>query len=626
MSLGWLKFFAFAMVIGNYILINSSISTSIELSTEWQRITDISQGYQQEVGWRTYMLTPPFMGDIEIISPGDFKYAYQLSDSPSCMLKMDKNPLESTHGRLIPANRSQSVRTGEKLKCVLYSSDNNCGNVLISFPEEYFLPEEEMPAKNESSRPLNETPPPKLEAKINRPPIINSFAPNSTSPREAGCTIGWTVNASDEDDDSLLYRFLVNGSNKTDWMTKNNWQWDTSGYSGECRVEVQVRDIENPDTNIFNNSSVNLFLIENPQLMIEHLEIQPDKNSPQPAGTVIRFNASSSSNLNNAQYDLIINGKLVNSSCTPVLTWLANDSYIGTNKIEIKTRNINNGEYIIDNDSATFSYDIGILVTNGEDLQNAVRNSSIFTIFIDRSVEIRETLNISRPFIKIIGRSDAVIRPIGINNAIDVFEENFKILNLKLEGFTRDRSSGISVFASNCLIENVTINSGMAIYIEDSNNTSINSCSFTRVGGDDLYLFCINNSKFINVGGNTFGGSDYLFMLKDVSYCEIRNNTLAISGHGIQLDGECINITISNNSINKTRYPNRNCHSIDITNGCDNISIINNTIDCWAYDDSNSTWKENCWIGLPCPQGIMSIRRSNGSSGCTKDGEAKCCM
>jgi len=92
MFLRWLKFFVFAMVIGNHILISLSISTSIELSNEWQRITDISQGYQQEVGWRTYMLTPPFMGDIKILSSGDFKYAYQLSDSPPACLKWIEIP------------------------------------------------------------------------------------------------------------------------------------------------------------------------------------------------------------------------------------------------------------------------------------------------------------------------------------------------------------------------------------------------------------------------------------------------------------------------------------------------------------------------------------------------------
>lgn len=626
MPLKWLKFFVFMFIIGNFLLINSSFSTSIELSDKWQKIGDNSQGYKQENGWRTYMLTSPFMGEIKINSPGYFKFAYQMSDSPSCTLKMNREILNSTGGFFRPPSSSQPVKMGDKIMCVLYSTGNNCGNVLISFPEEYF-PNGEEEIESATTEPSSQTPEiysSEPDTRINRPPMIRSFSPNRTSPQEEGCTVRWIVDALDEDADDLSYRYIVNKFNNTDWITDNEWQWDTSGYSGNCSVEVQVRDRECLSPN---DTRIIYFMIEDQELTIEQLEIQADRSSPQAAGNAINFNASArGGNLSNAQYGLFINGQLANWSSTPNWTWRADNCYIGMNEIEVKVRDMTDINKNIINGSAKIPYDIGILVRNGDDLQNAIRNSSISTIYIDRSIEIQETLNINRPFVNIIGLSDAALAPINTLIAIEVWGDNFKISNLRLHDFRRERSKGINVSASNCLIEKMKISSGKAIHIENSNNTTVNGCDFIREGGNRQCLFSISNSSFINVRFNSFSRCDNLFMIKDVSNSEISNNTLNVSSRGIELDGRCFSVNIFNNSINQVEHPSTSPLSILINRGCDNVSIINNTIESYACDDSNSSWTGNRWNGLRCTaEDEMTIRHCNGSSGNTKDGEARCC-
>jgi len=78
--------------------------------------------------------------------------------------------------------------------------------------------------------------------KINVPPSLISLTPDKLSPSEAGNIIKWTAKASDKEDAILLYKFLLNDSDRTTWTKENTWMWNTTEDLGTCKIGVQVRD------------------------------------------------------------------------------------------------------------------------------------------------------------------------------------------------------------------------------------------------------------------------------------------------------------------------------------------------------------------------------------------------
>jgi|GEM_PF-2100513 hypothetical protein len=77
----------------------------------------------------------------------------------------------------------------------------------------------------------------------NRHPEINNLTADPVSPQEQGAEVTWTADASDQDKDPLMYKFLLNGEAVTDWDSSNTWAWDTTDAAREINdVEVWVRD------------------------------------------------------------------------------------------------------------------------------------------------------------------------------------------------------------------------------------------------------------------------------------------------------------------------------------------------------------------------------------------------
>ncbi|MDD1752509.1 MAG: hypothetical protein LUQ38_05400, partial [Methanotrichaceae archaeon] len=59
----------------------------------------------------------------------------------------------------------------------------------------------------------------------NGSPTIISLTPDIRSPQQAEATITWLAEASDPENDPILYRFFLNGKPVTDWMSQNQWSW-----------------------------------------------------------------------------------------------------------------------------------------------------------------------------------------------------------------------------------------------------------------------------------------------------------------------------------------------------------------------------------------------------------------
>jgi len=78
---------------------------------------------------------------------------------------------------------------------------------------------------------------------VNNPPEIISLLPENNSSFTEGDSINIEVQATDDDNDDLEYRFLVEGSVLQDWSTSNTCLWQTQ--QGDVRlktISAEVRD------------------------------------------------------------------------------------------------------------------------------------------------------------------------------------------------------------------------------------------------------------------------------------------------------------------------------------------------------------------------------------------------
>ena len=189
----------------------------------------------------------------------------------------------------------------------------------------------------------------------NQKPAIASLEPDKASPQELGSTLTWTAQASDAENDPLLYRFLLNGTPVADWQTLNQWAW-TAAEAGTSQVEVQVRDGKHADAQGFDDSKSASFSIIAPVPQVEPAkpEVVPeaaklnespsitslaaDLSSPQLVGSVITWTAVASDPENDPiSYRFLLNG-------TPVADWQTSNQWIwtatdaGTSQITVQVK------------------------------------------------------------------------------------------------------------------------------------------------------------------------------------------------------------------------------------------------------------------------------------------------
>ena len=111
-----------------------------------------------------------------------------------------------------------------------------------------------------------------IPAAVNQTPIMNSLSPDVVSPQKPGTTVTWNANATDVDQDPLLFRFFLNGpatsgawEPKTDWSTANTWTWMTSSAdAGENQFKAQVRDGKHASEDGFDSEVSGYFTLSEP--------------------------------------------------------------------------------------------------------------------------------------------------------------------------------------------------------------------------------------------------------------------------------------------------------------------------------------------------------------------------
>ena len=88
-------------------------------------------------------------------------------------------------------------------------------------------------------------------AKASQKVVIQSFDPDKPGPQSPGTSVVWTVNATNPDNEELLFDFLLKGpstdgqqKDQTGWIAGNTWTWNiTDADIGETVVEVRVKSV-----------------------------------------------------------------------------------------------------------------------------------------------------------------------------------------------------------------------------------------------------------------------------------------------------------------------------------------------------------------------------------------------
>jgi large repetitive protein len=174
---------------------------------------------------------------------------------------------------------------------------------------------------------------------VNSHPMVVSLMPNKISPQEAGITIKWTAETFDPEKDSVQYKFLLDGQQKTDWSHDSSWYWTTSDADvGSHTIEIKVKDgNHNADGD---DSKILDFTISQPGQPPVLDKLIADKESPQMAMANITWTAyASDKDLEPIYYKFFLNGNpSTDWNTNNRWIWTTSSADVGDNRIEVRIR------------------------------------------------------------------------------------------------------------------------------------------------------------------------------------------------------------------------------------------------------------------------------------------------
>jgi hypothetical protein len=179
---------------------------------------------------------------------------------------------------------------------------------------------------------------------LNNPPVIESLLPDKTSPQEAGTSVTWSARASDDEDDPVQFKFLLNDRPATDWTLEDQWTWTTSEASiGVNRVSVQVRDDkvrdDRDDLGGGRSKSIEFTVVSSNQPPSIQ-SFSADRSSPQKAGAAITWTAQAiDPDGDDIVYRFWLNGQPVTEWLSwNQWTWTATEADAKENQIDVRIR------------------------------------------------------------------------------------------------------------------------------------------------------------------------------------------------------------------------------------------------------------------------------------------------
>lgn len=165
------------------------------------------------------------------------------------------------------------------------------------------------------------------DAISNQPPILSSLLPDRPSPQRQGASIIWRAEAEDPDGDRILYRFLLNGTEKRKWSRSSSWSWPTRYLeAGEYTITVQAMDgLHSPSDSYDSSLDATMTILEQNQPPILK-ELEADPKSPRSQGSLITWTARAiDPEQDELSYRFLLDGREV-SGWSPSDSWTWNSS------------------------------------------------------------------------------------------------------------------------------------------------------------------------------------------------------------------------------------------------------------------------------------------------------------
>ena len=117
--------------------------------------------------------------------------------------------------------------------------------------------------------------------------------PDRASPQLPGTAIFWKAEATDEEGDKILYKFLLDGQEVRKWSKTNSWSWLSQGLpAGDYQISVLARDGKHASEDSFDSIMNASFTLSRPNQAPVLQELKSDKSSPQSRGGMITWTAS----------------------------------------------------------------------------------------------------------------------------------------------------------------------------------------------------------------------------------------------------------------------------------------------------------------------------------------------
>jgi len=174
--------------------------------------------------------------------------------------------------------------------------------------------------------------------KPNEKPVISDLTSDKASPQETGGIVTWTAQASDPENNPILYRFYINQLPATDWQSSNKWSWTAS--EGESQIEVQIRDGKHAEQDGFDDQRSVTFVGLPPNQKPAIINFGSDKLSPQEIGSTITWTVEfMDADDDPLQFQFALDGQVVQDwSDSPVWIWTATIEQVGKHVVTAKVR------------------------------------------------------------------------------------------------------------------------------------------------------------------------------------------------------------------------------------------------------------------------------------------------
>ncbi len=132
-----------------------------------------------------------------------------------------------------------------------------------------------------------------INVNSNQPPALKALLPDRASPQLQGAAVFWKAQASDEEGDKILYKYLLDGQEVRKWSKTNSWSWLSQGLpAGDYQITVLVRDGKHASEESFDGIMNATFTLSRPNQAPVLQELKPDRSSPQGRGGMITWTAS----------------------------------------------------------------------------------------------------------------------------------------------------------------------------------------------------------------------------------------------------------------------------------------------------------------------------------------------